>query len=188
MSISPPSDIVLDVARAASPTRYQEAAARLTRLSPSSGTTPAAYTAANDAFEDVFGQVTKPGATGPEETTKAAERPISPVIQMPFDSAQVLSRLKTSTSLAHSSLSSPKAGNDPMTGFEAMFLSTFVQTMLPASSDSMFGGGQAGEMWRSMLAQQIATQMAQAGGIGIAETVRTAETTPDLPENANGLI
>ncbi|MDQ0326275.1 hypothetical protein J2R99_002144 [Rhodopseudomonas julia] len=187
MSISPPSDIVLDVARAASPTRYQEAAARLTRLSPSSGTTPAAYTAANDAFEDVFDQVTKPGATGPGET-KTAEQPISPVIQMPFDSAQALSRLKTSTSLAHSSLSSSKVGNDPMTGFEAMFLSTFVQTMLPASSDAMFGGGQAGEMWRSMLAQQIATQMAAAGGIGIAETVRTAETTPALPENANGLI
>lgn len=38
MSISPPSDIVLDVARAADPVRYSEAAARLTRTAPSAET------------------------------------------------------------------------------------------------------------------------------------------------------
>lgn len=38
MSISPPSDIVLDVARAADPARYSEAAARLTRTTPSTET------------------------------------------------------------------------------------------------------------------------------------------------------
>jgi len=37
MSISPPSDIVLDVARAADPTRYAEAAARLTRAAAPAG-------------------------------------------------------------------------------------------------------------------------------------------------------
>ncbi|MCO5147126.1 MAG: rod-binding protein [Aquamicrobium sp.] len=55
--------------------------------------------------------------------------------------------------------------------FEAMVLQSFIQTMLPADTESVYGGGMAGEMWQSMLAEQLGTTIARRGGIGIAERV-----------------
>ena len=55
--------------------------------------------------------------------------------------------------------------------FEAMVLQSFIQTMLPADTESVYGGGMAGEMWQSMLAEQLGTTIAKRGGIGIAERV-----------------
>lgn len=55
--------------------------------------------------------------------------------------------------------------------FEAMVLQTFLQTMLPKDTESVYGEGLAGEMWQSMLAEQIGVTMARRGGIGIAERV-----------------
>jgi Rod binding domain-containing protein len=63
MSISPPSDIVLDVARAADPTRYSQAAARLTRAQPSA-----------DAFADFLGDL-------PEATTASGAAIVPPALQ-----------------------------------------------------------------------------------------------------------
>ena len=60
MSISPPSDIVLDVARAADPTRYSQAAARLTRAQPST-----------DAFAEFLGDL-------PEAATTASGAAVVP--------------------------------------------------------------------------------------------------------------
>lgn len=55
--------------------------------------------------------------------------------------------------------------------FEAMVLQSFIQTMLPEDTESVYGGGMAGEMWQSMLAEQLGTTIAKRGGIGIAERV-----------------
>ena len=55
--------------------------------------------------------------------------------------------------------------------FEAMVLQTFLQTMLPKDTESVYGGGVAGEMWQSMLAEQIGEVMAKRGGIGIADRI-----------------
>lgn len=55
--------------------------------------------------------------------------------------------------------------------FEAMVLQSFIQTMLPQDTESVYGGGMAGEMWQSMLAEQLGATMAKRGGIGIAERV-----------------
>jgi Rod binding domain-containing protein len=55
--------------------------------------------------------------------------------------------------------------------FEAMVLQSFIQTMLPQDTESVYGGGMAGEMWQSMLAEQLGTTIAKRGGIGIAERV-----------------
>lgn len=55
--------------------------------------------------------------------------------------------------------------------FEAMVLQSFLQTMLPKDTESVYGGGMAGEMWQSMLAEQLGTTIARRGGIGIAERV-----------------
>jgi hypothetical protein len=130
MSISPPSDIVLDVARAADPTRYQVAADRLAKMS---STTPSA-----ESFSDVL--------------ESSASAPVSGASQPP--SAPV-SRASHSPSKAYQ-------------GFEAMTLTTFIEAAMPEDDSAVFGSGTAGSVWKSMLSEQIANQMAKSGGIGIA--------------------
>ena len=60
---------------------------------------------------------------------------------------------------------------DAFARFEAMVLQSFIQSMLPEDTDSVYGGGMAGEMWQSMLAEQLGTTLARRGGIGIAERI-----------------
>lgn len=55
--------------------------------------------------------------------------------------------------------------------FEAFVLQTFIETMLPKDSDSVFGTGTSGDIWRSMLAEHIANEAARTGGIGIAQVI-----------------
>ncbi len=71
----------------------------------------------------------------------------------------------------------PAAGNaagatpEAFARFEAMVLQSFIQTMLPKDTESVYGGGLAGEMWQSMLAEQLGHTMAKRGGIGIADRI-----------------
>lgn len=57
----------------------------------------------------------------------------------------------------------------PAHKFEALVLHQFVETMLPDDASTVFGEGSTGEIWKSMLAEQVADQMASSGGIGIAD-------------------
>ncbi|MEN3792700.1 rod-binding protein [Fulvimarina sp. MAC3] len=59
----------------------------------------------------------------------------------------------------------------PMQEFESFTLRSFVEAMLPSEASNFFGSGTAGNIWRSMMAEQIGEQIARAGGIGIAETI-----------------
>ncbi len=53
--------------------------------------------------------------------------------------------------------------------FEAMVLQTFIQNMLPKDGAAVYGKGMAGDMWKSLLAENIAETMSERGGIGIAD-------------------
>lgn len=55
--------------------------------------------------------------------------------------------------------------------FEAFVLQSFIEAMLPEKADSVLGTGAAGAFWKSMLAEQIARELARAGGIGMARTI-----------------
>lgn len=59
--------------------------------------------------------------------------------------------------------------------FEAFVLQSFIEEMLPKSADSVFGGGLAGDYWRSMLAERMAGEVAGRGGIGVAKMIRGDE-------------
>lgn len=59
--------------------------------------------------------------------------------------------------------------------FEAFVMQSFIEEMLPKSADGVFGSGLAGDYWRSMLAEQVAGQVAKHGGIGIARMVAGAD-------------
>lgn len=148
MSIRPPSDIVLDVARAADPTQYAEASRRLGRAGPVDAL----------AFDAVL------------DRTGFGSRP-----RHLTDGAGELSVRRTNAALL--------AGNDNVAAgrkddvysrFEAMALTAFVESMLPATGDAVFGAGTSGRIWKGMLAEKIAAQMAEAGGIGIADQMRSA--------------
>jgi peptidoglycan hydrolase FlgJ len=57
--------------------------------------------------------------------------------------------------------------------FEAFFLSQSLDSMFKGvESDSLFGGGQAENVYRSLLNQEYAKVAAKSGGVGIADAVQ----------------
>jgi Rod binding domain-containing protein len=61
-----------------------------------------------------------------------------------------------------------KKAADAFRQLEAFVLQTFVEAMLPKSAESVFGKGTAGGIWKSMLAERLADEIARNGGLGIA--------------------
>ena len=57
---------------------------------------------------------------------------------------------------------------------EAFVLQTFIQSMLPKNATHVFGKGTAGEMWKSMLAEKLAGEIAGSGQVGIAKRLQSA--------------
>ena len=56
--------------------------------------------------------------------------------------------------------------------FEAVFLSQMIKPMFEGiKSDTMFGGGQAEDMWRSQMIDEYGKTIAKSGGIGLADAV-----------------
>jgi flagellar protein FlgJ len=51
---------------------------------------------------------------------------------------------------------------------ESLVLTEFIGEMLPKDTPSAYGKGFAGDMWRSLLAERVADQMAASGRVGIA--------------------
>lgn len=71
--------------------------------------------------------------------------------------------------------------------FEAFFLQSFIQSILPQDSAEVFGEGTAGEVWKSMMAEKMAMQFAEAGGIGIAKMIAPKGQMPGGDVIRNGL-
>lgn len=61
-----------------------------------------------------------------------------------------------------------KIPETPAQKFEAYVLQTFIEAMLPKNNEAVFGTGFAGDMWKSMLAEQVAGTLAEDGRLGIA--------------------
>ena len=67
-----------------------------------------------------------------------------------------------------------------------MALATMIEAAMPDEAASYFGEGTAGSVWKSMLAEQIAEQMAKAGGIGIAAQLARSAQAEFSAESAVG--
>ena len=141
MSIAPPSDIVLDVAKAADPAQVKAAAAKLASLAGGSTT--------DIDFSSVLDARSKPVLTQPA---------------LPAVHAAEISR-------GHAMRSAP---GSPYTKFEAVVLQNFLQDVLPKSSD-LFGDAFSADAYRSMLAEQVAAQVAKSGRLGIAASIERKE-------------
>lgn len=70
-----------------------------------------------------------------------------------------------------SGLASRSGELEPLARFESFVLGSFVETMLP-KDEGFFGGGMAGNVWRSMMAERIGEEIARGGGVGIADLLR----------------
>ena len=56
--------------------------------------------------------------------------------------------------------------------FEAVFIAEMIKPMFEGiKADSMFGGGNGEEMWKSQLVSEYGKTIAKSGGIGIADAV-----------------
>ena len=161
MAISPPSDILLDVASAADPVKLRAATARLAKLA-------ADPTAGNDAFRKALAAA-----------ASDMKDPVSGSSSSPASDASLPVGGPTLTRpMTHS--------KDVYQKFEAVLLQNFVESMLPKDDDA-FGDKNTAGAYRSMMAEQLATQLAKAGGIGIAKAVEHAhpDTTPASASAAN---
>jgi flagellar protein FlgJ len=60
--------------------------------------------------------------------------------------------------------------------FEAMALGEFLRPMFETVNDkeNLFGGGEAEKTWKPMLVDEIAKQIAAAGGLGLATPIHDA--------------
>ena len=57
--------------------------------------------------------------------------------------------------------------------FEAVFIGQMLQPMFKdIEAEEPFGGGQGQEIWKTMMVDEIGKQMAKAGGIGLASSVK----------------
>lgn len=146
MGIQPPSDLIVDVINAADPAKAQAMATRLRQASSTSSAL-----AFSGQFDSEMRQMGLPleqlSVLGPASTVS----------------------LRNATALAQKG--AIQGNSDQYKQFEAMVLSSFVQNMMPTKAPTVFGAGTAGDVWKSMLSEKIANEMAKAGGIGIANRV-----------------
>ncbi len=132
MAISPASDIILDVARAADP---QKAMATTRALAGASAEASGAFAATLDGL---------PAArTALPDFSYRAATPVLQKAETPQHKAEI--------------------------GLESMLLKSFVDQMLPKDAADVFGSGVAGDVWRSMLSEKIADQIAKSGALKIGE-------------------
>ncbi|SNY92163.1 Rod binding protein [Cohaesibacter sp. ES.047] len=148
MAISIPSDLVLDVVRAADPVAQQNATMRLgTSSVPGAPATEFASLATQSTnqdsmdFKDTYSSITNPAFL--------------------TDASSGVSRYNMS----------PKR-SDLGVKFEAMLLNQFLGEMLPRDSEAFFGKGTAGEIWRSMMAEQLGDQLAKSHAVGLADYLK----------------
>jgi flagellar protein FlgJ len=145
MAISPTSDLILDVARAADPVKAQATTRALAA-----------------------------GASGVEPIAEFS-RTLDRVATAPAAPLQDYSYHNPTASIQSSA---ETKAHKAAVGLESVLLKSFVDQMLPKDAVNVFGGGVAGDVWKSMLSEKIANEVAKSGSLKLAS--RLFETHPDL--------
>lgn len=151
MAIQPPSDILLDVANAADPVKVRAATARLAKLAAEPNVVDADFGRALKAAGDA-------GRTLSAKSSSAGRGFTSAVAMPPASPAATASR------------PSLKGAAQAYQKFETVLLQNFVEAMLP-KDDNLYGDKTSAGIYRSMMAEQFASQLSKAGGIGIAKAI-----------------
>ncbi len=145
MAISPVSDLILDVARAADPQK-------------ASATTRALAAAGNEPLQgaDFAATLDRAPAARPATRDYSYQNRVAAAAKNGMQSA----------------------ASKAAVGLESVLLKSFIDQMLPKDAVEVFGGGVAGDVWKSMLAEKIANQVANSGSLKLATCL--FETHPDL--------
>jgi Rod binding domain-containing protein len=143
LAINPPGDIILGVARAADPSKVRAAADKLARID---GSADAAVASGVTSARPL-----RPGGPATASVVQLAR----PVSEMAADRRPNQAR----------------GASDAASQFEAFVLQSFIQSMLPKHADSVFGRGTAGSVWKSMMAEMLAGELAQSGRVGVAQQI-----------------
>ena len=69
---------------------------------------------------------------------------------------------------------------------EAVVLQSFIQSMLPKNASHVFGKGTAGEVWKSMMAEKLANEIARSGQVGIAKRLQAGPMLNRLSPAVSG--
>jgi hypothetical protein len=155
-------DIILGVSRAADTVKQREAAARLERLSRGAATHMAGTAGpAADLLSTWPAQV---HVTNTDAHSSGAANAAAPT-----------SGLAPALAAAPRTAVASGAPADAYVQFEAVLLQKMVETMMPQDSEAMFGSGTAGTIWKSMLAEKVAMEIAQSGVLGIAKQIAAGE-------------
>jgi hypothetical protein len=142
------NDIVLGVTSAVDASKHRAAVSRLEKLSGEAPTTEAA-------------------ASQPEDPTLAWTAEIQRAAAATSHPAKFVA------SAAPTDGSSKK--NSAYVQFEALLLQNMIEAMMPEHAEAVFGSGTAGNVWKSMLAEKVAAEIARAGPLGIAKEIAAAE-------------
>jgi hypothetical protein len=159
VAISPPSDIVLDVASAADPAKVRAATERLATL--------AADPTASTRFAETLASTQTPAASAPKPQAQAQATPSG------------MANARNGVGIAsHDMLKTYQK-------FEAVLLQNFVENILPKDSE-LFGDDKTADIYRSMMAEQFANQLAKSGSIGIAKQIMAAHPPHAMPKADQG--
>jgi flagellar protein FlgJ len=162
LSIQTATDLILDVVRAADPTTAQKAEAMLEAASVRKSEDRRANPCIRAAVAGVRRHI---GSAGPGAGSFVA----------PGQCRRQPSRQPGVDKTA-----------ETYQRFEAMILQKFIGSMLPQDSEELYGKGTAGEIWKGMMAEQLAMVLAKGGGIGIADRMLAdrigATVAPESPD------
>lgn len=148
MSIFPAADLVSGVAQAADPRKLAGAMKRLAETSDSPAPPGVQFASAlkSAAGEPAPGRAHSGVAGGAPPSRTFASASASPPLR---------------------AAGADGAASEAARKFEAFVIQSFLEIVLPKEDEGAYGQGAAGGVWRSMMAEQLGTQIAKAGGVGL---------------------
>jgi hypothetical protein len=159
------NDILLGVARAADPAKLRTAASRLQNLSggfagPGAATVLGADAAWTAEVTRAIADASRHDAasSAPAATSASSSPAEAPAGGMTTEAADAADNRKK-----------------VYAQFEALILQNMIEAMLPQDASSVYGSGTAGSVWKSMLAEKVATEISRTGKLGIAKAIAAGE-------------
>lgn len=151
MSISPSSDLILDVVKAVDPSKSAVASTRLAKLAAAPAVKGKDFVQELDKFAAKLGQKSIVNDAANKITT--------------HENAVMRHRAGARSTGDGGTLK--KAHRQ----LEGVFLQGVIKSMLSGQKNKLFGDGIAGDYWKSFMAEAIAEQVSKDKGLGVADTL-----------------
>lgn len=125
------------------------------------------------------------GRSGPAQTSNAADAAAIPAFETTVHAVAASHRPATALAcdgVAGRCVNPVDRARTSQRAFEAFALQTFIESMLPDETTKLFGSGSAGKMWKSLLAEKLAAQIADSGQLNLTPaTTRGASVSAPAP-------